>query len=188
MIDIKVITQAIYYLLKNIGKCDELKIVKLIYLTDKYHLLKYARTVTNDSYFAMRMGPVGSTVKDVLCFNRTALSKQELKFINIFIKQDGEYDYQINEKASDNELDMLSETDFEALNFVIKQFGSWTKSQLIRYTHNYPEWKQYENLLKQKTLRGEIKTEEIMTTIDDIFPVTKENIEISRETVSGQLQ
>ena len=70
MIEVSKIVQVLYHILVKIGPTDKIKLVKLVYLSDKYHLLKYARTITNDSYFAMKLGPVGSTLKDILAFNK----------------------------------------------------------------------------------------------------------------------
>lgn len=52
--------EAIYYILSKLGKMDKLKLLKLVYLADKYHLIYYGRTITNDDYYAMKHGPIAS--------------------------------------------------------------------------------------------------------------------------------
>ena len=76
MIDTSKIIQAICYLLSKVNTADKLKLIKLLYLTDKYHIIRYARTVTNDEYWAMDYGPVGSIAKDILGFDPEFLSKE----------------------------------------------------------------------------------------------------------------
>ena len=64
--NIKTIVQSIYYLLDNTNKSlDKLSILKLVFFADRYHIRKYARTITNDTYYAMQYGPVASNVKKV---------------------------------------------------------------------------------------------------------------------------
>ena len=77
MIETSKIIEALHYILHKIKIADKIKIIKLIYLADKYHLVRYGRTITNDDYYAMEYGPVGSTVKDVLEFDEFTLSHNE---------------------------------------------------------------------------------------------------------------
>jgi hypothetical protein len=64
------IIETLYYILHKIGEADRVKLTKLIYLADKYHLIRYGRTITNDDYYAMKYGPAGTTLKDILSFDR----------------------------------------------------------------------------------------------------------------------
>lgn len=47
----KTTVQAIHYLLKKTGKLSSARIAYLIYLSDIYHLGRYGRTITGDSYY-----------------------------------------------------------------------------------------------------------------------------------------
>ena len=52
--DYKKATQAINYLTKKEGgQIDKLKLIKLIYLADRYHLRRYGRRVVNYADLAM---------------------------------------------------------------------------------------------------------------------------------------
>ena len=64
--DTKIILQAVYYLSTKLGTIDKLHAIKYFYFADKYHLMKYSRMITNDTYYAMKMGPVASNVKNIL--------------------------------------------------------------------------------------------------------------------------
>lgn len=188
MIDTKTIIQALYYVLSKLKTtATKLKLVKMIYLADKCHLVKYGRTVTGDSYFAMEYGPVGSTLKDVLEFNEFTLSSEELKYASKLLEKASILDFIY--KPADIDLDMLSDTDKEALDFVINNFGSWKPGQLVDFTHKYPEWKQHEYLFQNGlTKREDIKTEELLSVLDEdlnLFGVEKEHIEESRAILMG---
>jgi hypothetical protein len=43
-----------------------MKALKLIFLADRYHLCRYGRLITNDSYVAMKHGPVPSATRDIV--------------------------------------------------------------------------------------------------------------------------
>jgi uncharacterized phage-associated protein len=185
MIEVKTIVQAIFFLLKKNGDSpmEKIKLVKLMYLSDKYHLLKYGRTITNDMYFAMPMGPVGSTVLNVLDFKKSDFMKSEYQYATIFLEEKGSNSFK--PKNVKNRLDALSDTDKEALDFVYENFGSmetWGRKGLVEFTHKYPEWARYKDLFEsQKTRREPIATEELLTRIPgDPFDISEKHIKESR--------
>jgi len=187
MITVKTIVDTIYYLLKKTGKCDKLKIIKLIYLADKYHLIKYGRTVTNDDYYAMECGPVATTAKDVLSFDKQLISHKEQKYAEQLIKRSGKFEFEANKNAN-VDIDTLSETDKEVLDFVANKFGKMKSSELIEYTHKYPEWAQYKDLFENNLTRRErITVEELLSLIkeDDDLDVSKEHIEETKRVLTG---
>ncbi len=161
----------------------KIKLIKLVYLADKYHLLKYGRTVTNDDYYAMEFGPVGTTVKDVLSFDKDVLAT-EFKYLKKLVKKSGD-DFFASKTTVD--YDHLAETDKEALDFVMAKFGKMTGTQLKNYTHRYPEWKQYAHLFEGKCVgRVRLEPEELISVIDDdCFSVSKERLDTVRNMITG---
>jgi uncharacterized phage-associated protein len=184
IIEAATIVDALHYILSRVKNAGKIKLIKLIYLADKYHLLRYGRTVTNDDYYAMERGPVGTTVKDVLSLDKEMLAK-EYKYISRLIGMDG--DSYIANPISHLQYDHLSDTDKEALDFVIEKFGKKTGAQLTTYTHKYPEWAQHEHLFKGNAIRRvRIEPEELLSVIDDnCFGVSPEHVEESRKMVTG---
>ena len=69
MRDESAIIESLHYLLKLLNNADKLKLVKLLYFADKYHLLKYGRQISGDSYFALPYGPIPSGALDILNFD-----------------------------------------------------------------------------------------------------------------------
>lgn len=185
IIETRTIIETIYYLLKKLGTADKIKLLKLVYLADKYHLIYYGRTVTNDDYYAMKFGPVPSTVKDILEFDKNVtISDDEYKYASSLFEKSSQNNFKV--KKGKFELDMLSETDKEALDYVIKEFGSMTQWDLSEYTHRYPEWYQYKDLFeKGRTSRERINTKELLSKIDKHFPVPPEHLEESKKIVNG---
>src|SRR5690554_5647220 len=89
--DLKKATQALNWLaVKSGGRINKLKALKLIYLADRYHLRKYGRLITNDSYFAMDYGPVPSGVKDLAEVSEF-LGKDEQNYSKKFIQPVNQY-------------------------------------------------------------------------------------------------
>ncbi|MGR3179465.1 MAG: Panacea domain-containing protein [Candidatus Anammoxibacter sp.] len=178
--------ESIYYLLKKIGNSgiEKLKLVKLIYLADKYHLIRYGRTITNDKYYAMKDGPAGTTVKDVLGLEQDYLSVTGYDYALRLLKIDGK-----KLKALDVEIDfeMLSETDIEALDFIIDKFSHMSATALRNYTHRYPEWNQHESQFKNaNTKREELDTEELLSQLeDDPLGMPEDHVEESRNILTG---
>jgi uncharacterized phage-associated protein len=186
MIESSKIIQAFCYLLSKIKKADKLKLIKLLYLADKYHILRYARTITNDEYWAMDYGPVGSTAKDILGFDAELLSK-EFKYAQKMLKKVDQHNFTLGTRCTIKELDKLSETDIEALDFVSDHFGSLSSKELIKLTHRYPEWAQYKDSFKnQMTKREKIESKELLSVLpSDILAVSKEHLEESAKIFSG---
>ncbi len=186
MIETTTIIEAIHYILKKIKKADKIKLVKLIYLADKYHLIRYGRTITNDDYYAMEHGPVGMTVKDVLSFDSFNISSKAYKYASSLLEKIDNTNFRAKTGAK-VAFDMLSESDKDALDFTIKTFGRMGQWKLRDYTHQYPEWYQYEDLFNNRLTRRErIDTKELLSTIDDdILKMPAKHIKESGEILSG---
>ncbi len=140
-------TQILNYLARRLGgEIDKLKAIKLIYLADKYHLRKFGRLISEDQYIAMEYGPVQSGVKDIADFS-DFLGDQEKEYASRFIVKEGNNIRSINEI----EYEELSETDIEALDFIIEKFGWDDNFDLVKITHRGYEWKKHEDELKLKS-------------------------------------
>jgi len=188
MVETGNIIESIYYLLKNLGKADKIKLVKLLYFADKYHLIKYGRTITNDDYWAMGYGPVGSNVKDVLEYDTNfTISDNEHTYAEKYFSKIGVNHFKIITSKETPKFKYLSETDIEALDYVIERFGSMESWNIADLSHEYPEWLQYKELFKKNEIRRErIQTEELISTIpNDPLEFTPEDIELARNIYSG---
>jgi len=146
--DYKKATQAINYLTKKEGgQIDKLKLIKLIYLADRYHLRRYGRPMVNDTYFAMPLGPVGSSVKDIAEFS-SFLDESELEYATNFLGRGGAENTVISRADVDKEV--FSKSEIEALDFAYDGFGNKPASSLVNITHSYPEWFKFKSTLNSK--------------------------------------
>lgn len=179
--------QAVHYLLKNFGEMDKLKIVKLIYFADKWQLIAAGRTITNDDYFAMRHGPAGSMTLNVLNRNEEYLEREQLEFMDRYILQAkaGESDCKFTNR--DMRYNQFSESDVDALKKIGEKFKSFDKWDIVNLTHKYPEWKQFENELKEDPAACRpIPTVDMFSCIDDDpLGIPSDVVEMSKNLYLG---
>lgn len=178
------VIQAVLYLLKSHKELDRIQIIKLLYLSDKYHLMHYGRTVTGDEYWARKMGPVGLMAKNILSFddNRTnSLDGDVLSSVERHLEK-FEDSYRSRNQKCDFEL--LSDSDKRALDFVAGKFGGMGSFALRDYTHKYPEWKKHEHVFRadpKSNPRRKIPQKELFSIIDDQLGLTPADVDQARE-------
>jgi uncharacterized phage-associated protein len=137
-------TQALnFFAHKAGGHINKMKALKLVFFADRYHVRKYGRLLTNDSYMAMEHGPVPSKTKDIAESNNyleDSIKNYSENFIdpinNLVLRSKSEVDE-----------DVFSESDLEALNFAWNTFGHFDPYELRDITHNYPEWYKFKDKL-----------------------------------------
>lgn len=149
--DANIILESFYYLSKKLkSPIDKLAAVKLLFFADRYHLRKYGRLISDDTYYALPHGPVASNslniINEVISGENAGVDKQYIKTASAtsFIAVDSEY-----------EIEYLSDSDMEALDFVITEFGDKPAWDLRNLTHEYPEWKRFEHTLESQLSRRE---------------------------------
>jgi len=180
--DANIILESFYYLAKKLETpIDKLAAIKLLFFADRYHLRKYGRLISDDTYYALPHGPVASNSLDIinliLADNNTGTEKQ-------YIKKD--IDTAFSAVENDYELEYLSDSDVEALDFVITEFGNMKTWDLRDLTHEYPEWKRYKQTLENQSSRWEkIKMkdffEEANIDYDPFSKIPKRVVELSKE-------
>lgn len=99
---------AILYIVREIGETDITRILYLMYFADKYSLINYARTITNDTYFALN-GVFGIGTCRIL-FNIT---------------------------DTEPNMDYLSMSDIKCLEYAIKKYGECSTEELIEKSKGY---------------------------------------------------
>jgi hypothetical protein len=133
----------------------------------------------------MQFGPVGSKVKDVLECNSTTLQHSDIKDVAGLIENMGGVSFKKKKGAPKVAFEHLSQTDKEALDFILKKFGKMGSWALRDYTHKYPEWKQHEHSLKTSH-REDIKPAELFSLLkDDLIKIPPSRLKTSKEIFSG---
>jgi uncharacterized phage-associated protein len=119
---------------------DAMKSAKLFYFLDKRHLLRYGRPITGDAYFGMSHGPVPEQAYDII---KAALTKEH---------RDRTYPRFVAKSAPD--MDVLSESDVEVIEEVLKEYGHLSAWKLRDLTHQEPEVKESDEELKKTHRRS----------------------------------
>ncbi|WP_156123549.1 Panacea domain-containing protein [Flavihumibacter sp. ZG627] len=127
------------------GVMNKMKAIKLIWLADRLHLRRYGRTITGDTYFALKLGPIASNTRDILEASSFA-SDEETAYSNNFIKQEGKNYYRL---IGDFNAKVFSKTDVEVLKMIIAEYGKMDQFDLSDFSHRFPEWKKWELELKR---------------------------------------
>lgn len=136
-----------FFSIKEGGTINKMKSIKLVWLADRLHLRTHARTITGDSYFAMKNGPVPSSTRDILEQNDIALSDDELQYSAQFISITDKFTFSSKENIDTN---VFSQTDLEALDAISNLYGKYTKYKLRDLSHEFPEWKKFQSALENK--------------------------------------
>ena len=117
------LVQALGYLLSldDNKKMHRVKLIKLLWVADRFHMRRYGRTVSESRYYAMPHGPVCSLALDIAQLNRDfALDDDDISYISEFFTTDG-YSTAMSKNPGE---DYLSETDKEMMRKAYQVFNS----------------------------------------------------------------
>lgn len=131
----------------------KLKVVKMLYFIDKYHLLKHGRPVLGDIYYHWDHGPV--PLKSLTVLNEVIddddvsgekgeSDKDRLKHyikLNKFHARIIPRKYPLFELRKEPDIDCLSLSEQEAVREMIKCYGRLSAWQLREETHKDITWK-----------------------------------------------
>lgn len=121
----------------------ELRINKLLYFIDRFHLRKYGRFVLNDRYFRLPFGPIPSFTYNIISeFFRPdfPIPKKHRNIEKDYMKE--YFEPAKNRQGHDRlklkkevNLGSLSDSEKETIDIVIQKYGKLTTSQLVNISH-----------------------------------------------------
>ena len=179
------IAQALGFLLAldDNHKMERVKLIKLLWAADRFHLRKYGRTISDaDDYYAMVHGPVCSLALDIAQMNKdkNALSDQDIAFLEEhFTANDIETSMQ--KEVGD---DYLSETDKEALRKAWETFKDKDAFDLAdNISHLYPEWSKHSEYFRKNSGRRPIDVIDFFDNPDEdeYFAEDEESIDAAKQ-------
>jgi uncharacterized phage-associated protein len=174
----KKITQALRYLIaqSDNNRINILLLMKLVWAADRYHARKYATLVTDNDYRALPKGPISSTAYDI-ADGSDFLSEEQLQYSKRYVVR-ASHDV-VGVAAA--EIDYLSETDKEALDFAWQTFGSMNQFDVVQITHEYPEWKKFESYFANGAAAKEIDVKDFFRNPenDSYFAEDSDELEAS---------
>lgn len=132
---------------------DKLKICKLLYYVDKYHLLRFGKPVIGDMYVHLDNGPVPSKsldiMNEVICrdkiFITTGVTNKDKLKEYVKVKKHFGHSFPVFETIKEANLDCLSASEQEAIRDTIKRYGKCSPLELIELTHKDASWQETQN-------------------------------------------
>ncbi len=156
------------------GKINYMKAIKLIWLSDRYHLRNHGRTITGDEYFALKNGPVASCTLDII--KSTILSDEETIYKNLFLIKSNTY---ILKSIKPFNSKVFSSNELRVLNLIYSEYKGFDEFQLSDISHEFPEWKEYEEKIKKSNSSYKIDMDLFFINYEDdkkLFVNTDEEI------------
>lgn len=123
---------------------NSMKAYKLLWLADRYHLRQTGRTITGDTFYALPHGVVPSDAKNVVEHQPTHILN-DVDYCDRYIQRVGKYGYKA---VSEPDLMVFSESDQEALDKILQNYGGMDQYQLECLSHEFPEWLAYKDQIK----------------------------------------
>lgn len=133
-----------YIAVYNEGAINKMKALKLIWLINRLHLRKYARTVTGDTHYAMEWGAVPSNTKNII-EGKTAALLAEKEYFDQYLTLDG---HNVKSIQGVNPK-VFSETDLEIADEILKHYNALDQFELANYSHYFPEWKRFQERIEK---------------------------------------
>ncbi len=140
--NVQKLVEVLEILAKNGQELTKLRITKLLYLIDRYHIRKYGTPVLKDKYYRLKFGPVPSLSLNYIdnFFSPICIvSKKRFKepFDEYFERGKDRKGYlKLKLKKEKKDIDCLSDSELEAINQVLGKYGSITTGQLVNICHN----------------------------------------------------
>ena len=123
---------AMTYLVERLGTVDKVKLMKLLYVADRDHFLRFGRPITGSRQVAMDRGPVPTTCLDVL--DGQWWAEPDAVFRSIHVEN---YTVSLADPAA---AAGLNDGERTILDGVLRQFGAMPTAELVDCTHAFPEF------------------------------------------------
>ena len=182
--------QVLSYIQQKSGRTDMLSLLKFCFFADRKMLRTFGIPILEDKYFALKFGPVCSQTKNILQqdFDYLYVNKADEELIKTKVIITGAHDMKIASLKDSS----LSKAEKKVLDFVIDTFGTFAPFELVEITHDYPEWKRWENSLSATNqselmdyadfFKNPVETPALDKYFDskDPFEESSENLEIAK--------
>lgn len=179
----KKVTQCLnFFASREGGPIVNMKALKLLWLADRLHLRRYGRTISDDTYYALRRGPVATHAANIAAHEIPYLSPEVTEYSERFVAKKSKRSF---ESVAPVDEKVFSQTDRDALRDVYSEFGSMNEEELSELSHHYPEWQAFEQqLAKAPQTRYKMSYEDFFRNAENsnrLFAQDAELLELSQE-------
>lgn len=128
-----------YFAQKNNAPIDKLKLMKLIYLSEREFMERYTEPMLYDEFFSLPHGPICSNTLNGIN------GELDIEIWNKFISRNGHKIKTTQNSFNRDDFDEISDAEIEVLNSTWDSFGWMTTTEIRNYTHkNCPEYTELE--------------------------------------------
>jgi uncharacterized phage-associated protein len=143
----KVLNALAYFSEAGVGDLTKLKAVKLLYLADQYHFLRYGRPISGDRYIAMDLGPVPESTYQLT--NRLVdpdeVDDRARQIAETLLVVDkgflGRSKYPVLRARKGADTSVFSDSELEALKATVREHGTKSARALVNLTHDHRAYK-----------------------------------------------
>jgi hypothetical protein len=156
------IIQTLAYVQRKTGTNSKLDLIKYLFFADRVNIRRHFSFISKDYYYALKLGPVASESLYVLDKHEEYLNYPDhvLQLLEKITIKDNRTRI-INETNTD----LLSKNEMRSMDFITDTFKK--DMPLVDFTHEYPEWKRYEDAFRNRHVsKIDIKIEDFFTNPD----------------------
>lgn len=169
--NIEKIIQVFGYLRNKHDVKDKLMLIKLLFFADRIHIRRHFSLISNDVYCPLKHGPVGSSSLDVLNKDSDYLGSYSDDDISLLNKIEIIGDSRNIEESSTS---YLSKNEMQILDEVVQIFGKFGPYDLSEISHDYPEWKRFQQYFEEGNY---LRRDKAFIKMEDFFtnPIIEES-------------
>lgn len=136
--ELKIAQMGAFFLGKEGGVMPHLKLIKLLYLSDRKSMEVWGYPVSYDRMVSLPHGPVLSYTLEYINGQQ-----QHASYWNSWISDKSNHKVSLNKKIENlNQLDQLSEAELKVMDTIWREFGDMDQWEISAYTHNHcHEWR-----------------------------------------------
>lgn len=131
----KIENSILFFANKSMNTIERMKLMKLLWLSDRLHLNKYGRLILKDRYKALPNGPIASTALNIAQYGIPGSIK--IDSYNVIATKEFDSDF-------------FSKSDLKIMEYVWNKFQKMESFEFSEYSHRYPEWLRFEKELNSK--------------------------------------
>lgn len=150
----------------DVTEFDKYKAAKLLFLADKYHLVRYGRPIIGDCYRALPYGPIPQKTLDILSAFLESGEKtgedesEEIRRLSESLSINRRFNHPRFSAKGAIDLDNLSKSDLMALDHIIALHGRKSFSELKALTHSMAAYEKAWNTKPQDVNAADMSYED----------------------------
>jgi uncharacterized phage-associated protein len=138
-------TDAVDYVLRCVGASTRMRIVKLLYLADRLHVVRHGTPILGDRYYRLPYGPVPSRALDLLEAAAAVVVRDPdvvpddttERLLKRLVIDDPASRYAKYRSTGREQVDSLSRSEIEAIDLALKEYGEYSTRELSDLTHGH---------------------------------------------------